>query len=349
MKYFKFLENIMSDNLQNKRVRKNENFIIEKNEMYKKILQGVFEIVKRLTQEFTSKPIDLLFKNNKGGASELAKNVKVDFREEVIIWLINQVIVVFKNQPMLLRLNSPLNICGDIHGQYSDLFQIFTRIGLPNKENYLFLGDYVDRGDRSIEVMMLLFCYKVLYPNTFFLLRGNHESREVSKHYGFYDECKTRYSVKLWETFIKAFEYMPVCAVVGDRIICMHGGLSPHLNKIEDINKILRPTDIPDSGLLCDLLWSDPDEAGLLGWSSNDRGVSYVFDKTIISNFLKRNDLRFICRAHQVVEDGYKFNDNDTKNLVTVFSAPRYCGEFDNKGAVLTIDKNYKCSFELFD
>ena len=324
------------------------NFIIERDEMYKKIIQIILSIIHKLTLEFSSSPLVSLFNENKGGESVLAQNVKVDFDEKVIKWLIQQATIVFKNQPMVLYLNSPINVCGDIHGQYSDLYQIFCKIGFPNKKNYLFLGDYVDRGKRSIEVIMLLFCYKVLYPNTFFLLRGNHESRDVSKTYGFFDECKKRYSVDLWEQFMRAFDYMPICAVIGERIICMHGGLSPHLKKIEDINKIQRPTDIPNLGLMCDLLWSDPNENGTFGWSLNERGISYTFDKDIVKEFLEKHDLKLICRAHQVVEDGYKFND-DAKNLVTVFSAPRYCGEFDNKGAVLTVDKNYKCSFQLFD
>jgi serine/threonine-protein phosphatase PP1 catalytic subunit len=316
--------------------------------IYKSILQTIFKIIQKLTEKFTKEPLKSLFEASKGGSSVLAQDVDVRFDQDAILWLISQVIVVFKNQPMLLRLDSPINICGDIHGQFADLYQIFCKVGFPNKSNYLFLGDYVDRGKNSIESIMLLFCYKILYPNTFFLLRGNHESKDISRQYGFFHECKKKYSVKLWDKFVEAFSYMPVCAIIGERIMCMHGGLSPELKSLEDINKIKRPVEIPDSGLLCDLMWSDPDENGLLGWSPNERGVSYCFDKEIISSFIKKHDLRFICRAHQVVEDGYKFNDEE-KKLVTIFSAPRYCGEFNNKGAVLTIDKNYKCSFVLFD
>jgi serine/threonine-protein phosphatase PP1 catalytic subunit len=314
----------------------------------KYIHKNVSSLAIKLIEPFSKQPYNKLFKNGEGGKSPLAQKVSISIEESSLIWLINNAIEVFMSQPMLLKIKSPMNVCADIHGQYADLYQIFTSIGFPSKTSYLFLGDYVDRGNRSIEVISLLFCYKILYPNSFFLLRGNHESEEISKNYGFYEECKNRYSVKLWKTFVNAFKHMPVCAIIGDRIICMHGGLSPHLKNLNDINNIIRPVEIPEKGLLADLLWSDPYDQGNFGWSPNDRGISYVFDECIISEFLKKNDLKFICRGHQVVEDGYEFYKNK-RELVTLFSAPRYCGEFDNKGAILKIDKNYTCSFEIFD
>lgn len=251
----------------------------------------------------------------------------------------------FLKEPMLLQVPVPINICGDIHGQYYDLLRIFEDNGYPPNKSYLFLGDYVDRGKHSIEVITLLFSLKIKYPDKFFLLRGNHECVNISKQYGFYDECKRRYNVKLWRSFVDVFNCMPIAAVVANRVFCVHGGLSPDIQKVEDILKISRPLTIPDDGPVCDLLWSDPDP-DVTGWSENDRGVSYIFGCDVIKIFLAMNDLDLVCRAHQVVEDGYEFMCK--RRLVTVFSAPSYMGEFDNAGAVLSIDDKLCCRFKVF-
>jgi serine/threonine-protein phosphatase PP1 catalytic subunit len=128
-----------------------------------------------------------------------------------------------------------------------------------DQANYLFLGDYVDRGKQSLEVVCLLFAYKIKYPENFFLLRGNHECAGINRIYGFYDECRRRFSVKMWKQFCNTFNCLPCCAVIDDKIICMHGGLSPELSQMEQIANIARPCDVPDTGLLCDILWADPD------------------------------------------------------------------------------------------
>ncbi|KAH8253891.1 hypothetical protein KR032_007479 [Drosophila birchii] len=250
----------------------------------------------------------------------------------------------FLSQPMLLELDSPVKICGDLHGQFKDLLRIFQQCGTPPATNYLFLGDYVDRGQNSIETLTLLLCYKVRYPETFFMLRGNHESADVNRVYGFYDECKRRYSVKLWKSFVDCYECMPVSAIVGDRIFCVHGGLSPGLKTLDDIRYLPRPSDVPSEGLLCDLLWSDPEE-GPNDWGPNDRGVSYTFGISVVESFLKQNNFNLIVRAHQVVEDGYEFFGE--RRLVTIFSAPNYCNIFDNCGAVLVVDANLLCHFVI--
>ncbi|KAG2391263.1 Serine/threonine-protein phosphatase PP1 isozyme 4 [Vigna angularis] len=190
---------------------------------------------------------------------------------------------IFINQPNLLELEAPIKICGDIHGQYSDLLRLFEYGGLPPKANYLFLGDYVDRGKQSLETIY-------------------------------------------------------------DKILCMHGGLSPELTNLDEIRNIIRPTAIPDTGLLCDLLWSDPGR-DVKGWGMNDRGVSYTFGPDKVAEFLTKHDLDLICRAHQVVEDGYEFFAD--RQLVTIFSAPNYCGEFDNAGAMMSVDDNLMCSFQI--
>jgi serine/threonine-protein phosphatase PP1 catalytic subunit len=267
------------------------------------------------------------------------------------------------NEPSLININltgnSHVHICGDIHGQFNDLKMIFERLGPPSSSNkYMFLGDYVDRGRQGIEVMLLLLCYKIMNINSIYLLRGNHESSEITRLYGFFDECKRRYKgpkaqLKLWKLFVDMFNCLPLAATVGPgypQMLCMHGGLSPDMNKLNDINNIKRPLDVPDNGLMCDLLWADPNtepSLGDRGWIENDRGVSYVFCRDVLKKFLDDNDIELICRAHQVVEDGYEFWSD--RKLVTVFSAPRYCGEFDNKGGVMTVNSNMRCSFTLFD
>jgi len=264
--------------------------------------------------------------------------------ESEIKLLTTRVRPILLSQPMLLELEAPLKICGDIHGQYSDLLRLFEYGGFPPQANYLFLGDYVDRGKQSLEVICLLLCYKIQYPNNFFLLRGNHEAAGINRIYGFYDECKRRYSIKLWKTFSDVFKCLPVSALVDEKILCMHGGLSPEIESLQQIADLSRPCDVPDVGLMCDLLWSDPDTS-VNGWGENDRGVSFVFGADVVCEFLEKHDLDLLVRAHQVVEDGYEFFAG--RRLVTLFSAPNYCGEFDNAGGLISVDENLMCSFMI--
>ena len=173
-------------------------------------------------------------------------------------------------------------------------------------------------------------------------MRGNHECAQINRIYGFYDECKRRYSIKLWKIFSDVFNCLPVSALIDEKILCMHGGLSPDLKSLDQIKNIMRPTDVPDTGLLCDLLWSDP-ERGIEEYHENDRGVSFTFGENVVKKFTTKHDIDLICRAHQVVEDGYEFFSR--RQLVTLFSAPNYCGEFDNSGAMMSIDDTLMCSF----
>ncbi|KAF7727153.1 serine/threonine protein phosphatase Pzh1 [Apophysomyces ossiformis] len=279
---------------------------------------------------------------------EVASTTKVSksicFRNSEIIAVCQAAQEIFMNQPTLLELNVPVKIMGDIHGQYHDLIRLFEMGGFPPDSNYLLLGDYVDRGKQSLETILLLFCYKIKYPENFFLLRGNHECANVTRVYGFYDECKRRTNVKIWKTFINAFNTLPIAAMVAGKIFCVHGGLSPSLSSMDDIRNIMRPTDVPEYGLLNDLLWADPSDTAY-EWEDSERGVSYCFGKKIVNEFLAKFDLDLVCRAHMVVEDGYEFFNDRT--LVTVFSAPNYCGEFDNFGAIMSINEELLCSFEL--
>jgi len=288
--------------------------------------------------------VDTLMINRLIRAKDGRPGTLVELEEEDIISLCARVQEQFLIEPMLLRTEAPIKICGDIHGQYYDLLRIFDHCGNPRKVNYLFLGDYCDRGKQSIEVLCLLFAYKLKYPNKMHLLRGNHESQQLTRMYGFYDECKRRYSVKLWKRFCAVFDCMPIAAVISDIIFCVHGGLSPTLKSLEQIDSIQRPTDIPETGLMTDLLWSDP-EPDISGWEENDRGISYVFGGDVVEEFLNEHNLDLVVRAHQVIEDGYEFFSG--RKLVTIFSAPNYCGEFDNCGATMIINTDLKCHFQL--
>ena len=251
---------------------------------------------------------------------------------------------VFMSQPALIEIDAPVKISGDIHGQYSDLIRLFETCAYPPEANYLFLGDYVDRGRQGFETICLLLAYKVKYPENFFLLRGNHECAAINRIYGFYDECKRRFSIKVWKTFTEVFNTMPVAAIVSERIFACHGGLSPDLVDLAQIARLNRPADVSDSGLACDLLWADP-EVELVGWGDNERGVSVTFGEDVVRSFIDTHELDLVVRAHQVVEDGYQFFADRT--LLTLFSAPNYCGEFNNAGGIMSIDENLTCSFQV--
>lgn len=279
-----------------------------------------------------------------GYASKRTKNVCLKNYEITQICRLAREI--FLSQPTLLELSPSVKIVGDVHGQYYDLLRLFTKCGFPPMSNYLFLGDYVDRGKQSLETILLLLCYKIKYPENFFLLRGNHECANVTRVYGFYDECKRRCSIKTWKHFIDTFNTLPLAAIVTGKIFCVHGGLSPVLNSMDEIRHVSRPTDVPDFGLVNDLLWSDPTDSPN-EWEDNERGVSYCYNKVAINKFLNKFGFDLVCRAHMVVEDGYEFFND--RSLVTVFSAPNYCGEFDNWGAVMTVSEGLLCSFELLD
>ena len=251
---------------------------------------------------------------------------------------------IFLRQPILLELVAPLKVCGDLHGQYYDLLRLFGYGGFPPEANYLFLGNYVDHGKQSLETICLLLAYKIKYPEKFFLLRGNHECARINRIHGFYDECKRRYNIRLWKTLTDCFNCLPVAAIIDEKIFCCHGGLSPDLQSMKKIEQIVRPTDVPDHGLLCDLLWADPDTE-VIRWGKNDKGVSFTFGPEIVSKFLAKHDFEVIVRGNKVVEDGYEFFAK--RQLVTLFSAPNYQGEYDNDGVIMSIDKTLLCSFQI--
>ncbi|WKY00709.1 hypothetical protein Q1695_015051 [Nippostrongylus brasiliensis] len=252
-----------------------------------------------------------------------------------------------KSSPILLEVRCPVNICGDIHGQYGDLMRIFNACGLPFKQRYLFLGDYVDRGRHSLEVIMLLLALRIQFPRKVFLLRGNHELSNINRVYGFNAEIRQRYrnlveSKALYDHFNEVFAQMPLAALVAGRILCMHGGLSPNLNSLDDIRKLQRPLRVV-RGLAQDLLWADP-ETGTKGFQQNKiRAVSHIFGEETVREKCKQLNIDLIIRAHQVVEFGYAFFCG--RSLITVFSAARYHEELVNYAAVVKVDATLELSF----
>lgn len=265
----------------------------------------------------------------------------------------------FKSEQSLASISPPVTIVGDIHGQYSDLVRLFS-MRCPKEEakkkvqtgfsanRFVFLGDYVDRGSHSIECISLVFALKIVYPSSYVLLRGNHETRAINFAYGFREELMNKLGETdggdVWEKFNEAFSWMPLACIIGERILCMHGGLSPDLKSLDDIRKIKRPVvDVATNRLAQDLLWADPtsDQVMLTVhdeplYSKNViRGLSCTFNEAAVRDTCKRLKLQLIVRAHQMIPEGFKFYAG--QQLITIFSAPRYMNETDNKGAVLKV------------
>ena len=241
--------------------------------------------------------------------------------------------------------------------QYYDLLRIFVHCGYPGDKNYLFLGSYVDIGKQSIETMLLLLCYQVKYPTKIFLLRGKEESSVRNRIFGFYEECKRRYNLRIWRSFTELFNYLPLAAIIDDKIFCVHGGLSPELKGPKDIMNIIRPTEIPDKGLLYDLIYSNPDievdeydvnkQENLYNNIDVEDDMGIIFGEKVVDEFLKRNDLDIVIRGgDDPLDDGYEFFSKDRK-LISIFSAPNYRGEYDNSAGILLIDENLTISFKV--
>ena len=241
----------------------------------------------------------------------------------------------------------PVIVCGDIHGQFFDLMNLFEKGGdLPEKK-YLFLGDYVDRGYNSVETLEYLLCLKLKYQGRITLLRGNHESRQICYSYGFYEEITRKYgNANPWRYFNDLFDYLPIAALIEGKIFCVHGGLSPLISTVDQIRLINRKQEIPHEGAFCDLMWSDPDD--IEAWIISTRGAGYIFGWKVVNEFNRINDLNLICRAHQLVNEGFKYWFKD-KNLVTVWSAPNYCYRCGNKASILKLGQKMEKEFELFD
>ncbi|RCH89992.1 3',5'-cyclic-nucleotide phosphodiesterase (PDEase) (3':5'-CNP) [Rhizopus azygosporus] len=256
---------------------------------------------------------------------------------------------ILKTEPNLLRIPAPITICGDIHGQYYDLLKLFEIGGDPADTRYLFLGDYVDRGYFSIECVLYLWSFKMWYPKSFYLLRGNHECRHLTEYFTFKLECETKYSKEIYDAAMECFDSLPLAAVVNDQFLCVHGGLSPELKTLADIENINRFRETPTSGIMCDLVWADPyedfDEEESPKFEHNHiRGCSYFFSYRAVCNFLDKNKLLSVIRAHEAQANGYrmyrKSKTSGFPSLMTIFSAPNYIDVYNNKAAILRYDNN---------
>ncbi|CAO3703364.1 unnamed protein product [Rhizopus stolonifer] len=244
------------------------------------------------------------------------------------------------------KVDSPVTICGDIHGQFHDLQELFRVGGECPKTSYVFMGDFVDCGYYSVETFLLLLALKVRYPDRISLIRGNHESRQITQVYGFYDECIRKFgSANVWRYCCEVFDYLTLSAIIDDKVLCVHGGLSPSINTLDQIRTIDRKQEVPHDGAMCDLLWSDPEE--IEGWGYSPRGAGYLFGGNVVEAFLHTNGLKFVARAHQLVMEGYK--PMFDHKIVTVWSAPNYCYRCGNVAAILQLDENLNTEYKMFD
>lgn len=243
-------------------------------------------------------------------------------------------------------LSAPITIAGDIHGQFHDLIELLNTGGMPPAVRYLFMGDFVDRGTNSVETFQLLLALKVRHPDQVTLIRGNHESRQITQVYGFYDECLRKYgNTNVWRYCTEVFDVLSLAALVNEKVFCVHGGLSPSIDSIDQIRSIDRKQEVPHDGAMCDLLWSDPDDVE--GWAVSSRGAGYLFGVSAVQKFNHINSTSLIARAHQLVNEGYKTMFDNT--LVTVWSAPNYCYRCGNVAALLTLDEKLEREFKVFN
>ncbi|KAF2018929.1 serine/threonine protein phosphatase-like protein [Aaosphaeria arxii CBS 175.79] len=218
--------------------------------------------------------------------------------------------------------------------------------GGDGQQNFIFLGDFVDRGYFSLETFTLLMCLKAKYPDRVTLVRGNHESRQITQVYGFYEECQTKYgNASVWKACCQVFDFLALAAIVDGRVLCVHGGLSPEIRTLDQIRVVARAQEIPHEGAFCDLVWSDPEDVDT--WAVSPRGAGWLFGDKVSSEFNHVNGLELIARAHQLVNEGYKYHFQ-AKDVVTVWSAPNYCYRCGNVASIMNLKENLKPEFNIF-
>ncbi|KAL6822363.1 Metallo-dependent phosphatase-like protein [Trichoderma camerunense] len=293
-----------------------------------------------MTQEFIDDMIER-FKNGKLLAKKYVYQIIIAVKKIVY------------DEPTMVELEVPegveLTVCGDTHGQYFDLMELFRRNGVPSDKHwYLFNGDFVDRGSWSTEIALLLYAYKWLRPNNFFLNRGNHETDDMNKVYGFEGECKAKYNERIFRLFSESFSALALATLIGSKYLVLHGGLfSDDKVTLDDIRKLNRhgQRQPGQSGLMMEMLWTDPQDEP--GRGPSKRGVGMQFGPDVTKRFCENNGLEAVIRSHEVRMDGYEVQ-HDGK-CITVFSAPRYCDSTENRGAYINIGPDYKLRYEQFD
>jgi serine/threonine-protein phosphatase 5 len=270
--------------------------------------------------------------------------------KKYIVQMLIETRAMLQQTPTLVDIDVPegnhITVCGDTHGQFYDLCNIFELGGYPSETNpYLFNGDFVDRGSFSLEVIMTLLAFKLLYPKHLHLARGNHESRSMNRMYGFEGEVKAKYSETIYELFAAIFCLLPLAHLLNKKVLVLHGGLFSDDNvTLEDIRKVDRNMEPPDSGIMSELLWSDPQP--FPGREPSKRGVGLAFGPDVTDRFLKLNNLSLIVRSHEVKDEGYALEHNG--KVITIFSAPNYCDQVGNKGAYIRFGHDMEPKFTTY-
>ncbi|KAK1228033.1 sporulation-induced protein [Marasmius sp. AFHP31] len=266
-------------------------------------------------------------------------------QEQEMKVLCDRVRAILMEESTIQPVSSPVTICGDIHGQFWDLIELLRKGGEVPETSYIFMGDFVDRGHYSLETVSLLLVLKARYPDRVILLRGNHESRQITQVYGFYDECQQKYGTStVWKACCSVFDYLNLAAIIDGQTLCVHGGLSPDIRTLDQIRSLSRAREIPHDGAFCDLMWSDPDDVE--NWAVSPRGAGWLFGANVTQEFNHVNDLSLIARAHQLVQEGYKHMFDG--QLVTVWSAPNYCYRCGNMASIMTVHDSGEKTFEVY-
>mmetsp|Transcript_8079 Transcript_8079/g.7936 ORF Transcript_8079/g.7936 Transcript_8079/m.7936 type:complete len:580 (-) Transcript_8079:33-1772(-) len=322
--------------------------------------------ISKSTQEIESNNeliLDQLFKSREWSSITETRFV---LRKEIVLSLIQDCENILKNEPNVIRIRAPVKIYGNLHGQYIDLLRFFEMWGEPSDKNvdgdiesfdYIFLGDYVDRGNRSLETICLLMSLKVKHPDQIFMLRGHHEDISVNSIYGFADECRQRLNEdtndpnSVYQKINKMFTFLPLACVIEDRILCVHGGVGHGIRSLDELDAIPKPIEVAqnatlqDQQILMDVLWSDPcEKENEMGFKANTARDStgsrniVKFGADRLQRFLADNRLLMVIRSHECVMEGY--DRNSQGDLITVFSATDYCGKYKNAAAILVVKRS---------